>query len=198
VVTTKDLPLASFTRVKEKYSELMDDCLRGSILEDSDSAIVEYLKNYKHKMLKESTRVYLNSCNAFPILKRYVGDYGIYVAPCLSEDEAGYGDEDSHRFIGELVDIAKADLKDELKTVPKQIYVIVHEADLSFALDEPKVFGQDKCLSESLKALPDGHIYIFWHELRCGMYEHFIMKLDDADDSTVIKACEDAIDIIEG
>ena len=198
VVTTKDLPLSGFARVENKYSNQMDDYLKGSILEDNDLAIVEYLKNYKHKMLKESTRVYLNSCDEFPILKRFVGDYGIYVAPCLSEDESGYGDEYSHGFIGKLMDIAENDIKDKLNTVPKQIYVIVHEADLTFAADEPKVFSQDRCLTKKLKDLPDGHIYIFWHELRFRMYKDFILKLSDPDDSTVIQACKDALDIIEG
>lgn len=198
VVTTKDLPMSGFSLVNEKYAKQVGDLLRSTILDhDDESAVETYLHNYKHNSLKESTRAFLNECKLFPILKRIVGDYGIYVAPCLSKDEAGYGDEASHDFVGKLVDIAKADVYEELNCEPKEIYVVAHESDLTFALDKPDFFSQDKCLSESLKRLPDGHIYIFWHELKFRIYKDFILKLADTNDSAVIDACENALDFFE-
>ena len=113
VVTTKDLPLSGFSLVNDKYAKQMGDLLRSTILDYGDSPVVTYLHNYKHKSLKESTRAFLNECKLFPILKRIVGDFGVYVAPCLSQDEAGFADEDSHNFVGKLVDIAKADVREE-------------------------------------------------------------------------------------
>lgn len=193
VVTTKDIPLNGFDLINEGSLKRLNDFVSEKFLcEYDDSSIENYLCSFKHRSLADDVRVYLNNCKNLPILKRYVGDFGIYVSLCLSEDEAGYADEISHEYVSIILEEARKDFNVHFNSAPEQIYVIAHEADLTYAKESPRFFGQEECLSPVLKTLPDGHIYIYWHEARFLLYNDFIKRLDCEDD-VVKKACIDAL-----
>lgn len=190
VVTTKDLPLSGFTEVQQDQISELSSFMSQNILNDyEDSSVKHYLLNFKHKTLNNDVREkFLINKEHIPILKRIVGDYGIYVSLCLSEDESGYGDNISHEYVGRLVDIACSDCQIDIN----HVFVIAHEADLTYAKEPPRIFGKDECLSDTLISIPDGHIYIFWHEARFEIYSNFI-KLLSATDAQLLQGCEQVL-----
>ena len=193
VITTKDIPLSGFSKVRQKLTSELDSFMENNILSDYDDSSVKcYLQKYHHNSLTKEVKEYLNDCDSIPIFKRFIGDYGIYVSLCLSEDEAGFADSTSHEYVGELVKIAQNDIENEFGTPPEKIFVIAHEADLTYAKEPPRFYGQEECECETLKSIPDGHIYIYWHEARCCVYNDFVKLLSEVD-MCLEKACRDMI-----
>lgn len=193
VITTRDIsdniPKSGFSQVKQELVKELDSFMEKEIL--YDQSVRQYLQDYNHDSIYESDEVkkYLKGCGSIPFFKRIVGDYGIYLSLCLSEEEGGCADPASHEYIGTLVQLAQKDIKEECGCEPDNVVVIVHEADLTFAKVPPRHFGQEECQSDILKGIPDGHIYLFWHELKCKIYNEFITKLH-LDDDSLISACK--------
>ena len=192
VITTVNLPLSGFTKMEQELTSELDCFMKYNILRNDYPSVNHYLQEYHHYSLTKEVKDYLSDCDSIPILKRVVGDYGIYVSLCLSEDEAGFADSISHEYVGKLVKIAKNDIENVFGTPPEQIFVIAHEADLTYAKEPPRFFGQEECESEILKSIPDGHIYIYWHESRYYIYNDFV-KLLSQDDNCLEKACKDTV-----
>ena len=197
VVTTKSLPVecGTFTLLPESFASSLNVHLLQNILVDVDeyTDIASYFSDFSRDDLSDHVRSFLRGKSSVPVWKRQVGDSFIYVAPCLANEVAGYGDEASHDYVGILTKLAETDMGFDSRV--DQIYVLAHDTDLTFSGDprgHNRYFEQKECLCASLKDIPDRRIYIFQHEQIYHVYSRFISQLGAADD-TLLSACENMV-----
>lgn len=190
VITTKDFLLPNENTNQKVSSEELDRYVENYIMPQKVgvvNSILMYLIDYQQNSMKPELERYIRSADTIPFVKRIVGDFHVYTAPCISRDLVLGENELSHDYVAKIVEIAKRDMgfgnQDEL-------YVIAHDLDLTLDGDV-RFFDQSECQGR-LREIPDKHVYIFQHKLGHAIYSDLISKLN-ADNDTLLEGCKKAL-----
>lgn len=202
VITTKDLPVSNLNRYTiHRENPSLDDLVCSKIMSvpvnGGTNLITDYLTDYQHPRVNDSVLDFLSDCKSIPIFERTVGEFSLFIAPCISAQYSGGATAACHRYIANIVKFA---LKKMGQDSPIYVYVFAHDLDLIYKEDKggnnrPLETGEDgECMGE-LSNLPTGHIWAFQHESGVRIYENIIQNLTK-DDQELEKGCRTVLSLI--